>query len=109
MHALTNEIIGGNLRRIRRAAGLSQMDLAVHLGISYQQIQKYEAGQNRISAASLWQISGILDVPHQHFFDGLARPERVPEATNLHALIDACSQAAPEVRDALVTILSKGK
>jgi transcriptional regulator with XRE-family HTH domain len=50
------------------AGGLSQGDLAARLGISYQQIQKYESAQNRVSAGRLFQIAGILEIPVSEFF-----------------------------------------
>jgi transcriptional regulator with XRE-family HTH domain len=47
------------------------MDLAGRLNISYQQLQKYETGQNRVSASRLYQIGRCLDVPLGYFFEGL--------------------------------------
>ena len=64
-------IIGYNLRKYRRRAGLSQMELAQQLGLTFQQIQKYEGGRNRISAALLYKLSGILEVSLQDFYKGL--------------------------------------
>ena len=42
-------------------------------GVRFQQIQKYECGANRVSAARLWRISGALEVPVNYFFEGLAK------------------------------------
>ena len=62
----------GRRVRIRRVlAGMSQTALAEGLGLTFQQLQKYESGSNRISASRLWQISQILDVPIAWFFLGL--------------------------------------
>ena len=47
---------------------MSQTELADAIGLTFQQLQKYECGMNRISASKLWQISQILDVPVQWFF-----------------------------------------
>ena len=66
--------IGGRLRFFRLRAGLSQTALADRIGLTFQQLQKYEKGANRISAGKLLAFSQILDVPVQDFFDGLAVP-----------------------------------
>ena len=63
--------LGRRLRRRRRLLGLTQQQLALQVGISFQQIQKYECGANRISAARLWQLSEALEVPVGYFYDGL--------------------------------------
>ena len=54
--------VGKRLRRRRRLLGLTQQDLASQVGVRFQQIQKYECGANRISAARLWQLSEALEV-----------------------------------------------
>jgi transcriptional regulator with XRE-family HTH domain len=64
--------LGKRLRRRRRLLGLTQQQLALSVGVRFQQIQKYECGANRISAARLWQLSEALEVPVAYFFDGLA-------------------------------------
>ena len=64
--------LGRRLRRRRRLLGLTQQQLAVQVGIRFQQIQKYECGANRISAARLWQLSEALEVPVGYFYDGLS-------------------------------------
>ena len=61
--------IGQRLRMRRKLAGLSQEQLAERLGVTFQQVQKYEKGVNRIGASRLFQISKILDVPVQFFFE----------------------------------------
>ncbi|WP_284876455.1 helix-turn-helix transcriptional regulator [Brevundimonas sp. MEB006b] len=64
--------LGRRLRRRRRLLGLTQQQLAVQVGIRFQQIQKYECGANRISAARLWQLAEALETPIAYFYDGLA-------------------------------------
>lgn len=64
--------LGRRLRRRRRLLGLTQQQLAVAVGIRFQQIQKYECGANRISAARLWQLAEALETPVSYFYDGLA-------------------------------------
>ena len=63
--------IGRRLREARLARGLSQGALGEKLGVTFQQVQKYESGANRIGGSRLWDISGILGVPVSHFFEGL--------------------------------------
>jgi transcriptional regulator with XRE-family HTH domain len=52
--------------------GMTQQQLAEHVGIKFQQIQKYETGMNRVSASRLWDIAETLSVPVSFFFDGLS-------------------------------------
>ena len=63
--------IGTRLRELRAINGLSQKQLARELGVSFQQVQKYEQGTNRISASRLWEISEVMDVAPGTFFEGL--------------------------------------
>lgn len=71
--------LGRRLRRRRRLLGLTQQQLAVQVGIRFQQIQKYECGANRISAARLWRLAEALETSVAYFYDGLA--EALDEAT----------------------------
>lgn len=61
--------IGERLKMLRTLRGLSQSDLAEAIGLTFQQIQKYERGTNRIAASMLWHMAEILDVPASFFFD----------------------------------------
>ena len=72
--------LGKRLRRRRRLLGLTQQQLAGAVGVRFQQIQKYECGANRISAARLWQLSEALEVPVGYFYDGLS--ERAAKEAN---------------------------
>jgi transcriptional regulator with XRE-family HTH domain len=69
--------LGKRLRRRRRLLGLTQQQLAGACGVRFQQIQKYECGANRISAARLWQLSEALEVPVGYFYDGLSDVTRI--------------------------------
>lgn len=60
--------IGNRVRMARKILNLSQQDLAQRLGISFQQVQKYEKGTNRISASRLHQLALIVGVPVSFFF-----------------------------------------
>lgn len=63
--------VGGRVRLRRMLVGLSQEKLGVSMGLTFQQIQKYEKGVNRIGASRLYRLSQVLDVPVQFFFDGM--------------------------------------
>jgi len=61
-------LIGRRLRQRRILLAISQEELARRIGLSFQQLQKYEVGENRISAARLFKLSEILAVPISWFF-----------------------------------------
>lgn len=63
--------VGTRLRMLRVKAKLSQQAIGKMLGLTFQQIQKYEKGTNRISASKLFELAGILDCTVQDFFTGL--------------------------------------
>ncbi|WP_299566467.1 helix-turn-helix transcriptional regulator [uncultured Sulfitobacter sp.] len=63
--------VGRRLKQIRTLRRLSQTDVANHLGLSFQQIQKYEIGSNRIAASRLFELAQIFDVSPAYFFDGV--------------------------------------
>lgn len=63
--------VGRKLKQIRTMRRLSQTDVARELNLSFQQIQKYEIGSNRIAASRLYELSRIFDVPTSYFFEGL--------------------------------------
>lgn len=64
--------VGDRLRSRRNLLGVSQERLADAVGITFQQVQKYERGTNRISASRLWQFSKILNVSISYFFEDFA-------------------------------------
>ena len=66
--------VGSRVRMRRMLIGMSQEKLGDKLGLTFQQVQKYEKGANRIGASRLFQISQILGVPVEFFFEGV-RPE----------------------------------
>jgi transcriptional regulator with XRE-family HTH domain len=72
-------LIGLRIRECRVLHGLSQQQLAELVGVTYQQIFKYEHGVNRVSAGRLYEIAQELDTPLESFFDGLEKSGgRVP-------------------------------
>ncbi len=64
--------IGQRVRSRRLEIGMSQERLAELLGVTFQQVQKYEKGVNRIAASRLFDIAAALDLPAARFFEGLA-------------------------------------
>ena len=70
--------VGSRVRLRRMLLGMSQEKLGEHLGLTFQQIQKYEKGINRIGASRLFDLSQVLAVPVQYFYEEL--PAGVAEA-----------------------------
>ena len=62
--------VGSRVRMRRMTIGLSQEEVAHALGLTFQQVQKYEKGTNRVSSSRLHQLARILEVPIPFFFDG---------------------------------------
>ncbi|HYG87199.1 MAG TPA: helix-turn-helix transcriptional regulator [Azospirillum sp.] len=63
--------VGSRIRLRRTLMGMSQTALGEAVGLTFQQIQKYEKGGNRVSASRLWQFGQVLDVPVSFFFDDM--------------------------------------
>ncbi len=63
--------VGARLRQRRTLLGMNQTKLGGAIGLTFQQVQKYEKGTNRISASQLFALSRVLDVPVQFFFDDM--------------------------------------
>jgi transcriptional regulator with XRE-family HTH domain len=64
-------VVGRNIRLHRTAAKLSQTALGDRIGVSFQQVQKYEKGVNRVGASRLTRIAAVLQVPIVRLFDGV--------------------------------------
>jgi transcriptional regulator with XRE-family HTH domain len=79
---LIDRHVGKKLREHRRMLEMSQQDVSERLGISYQQIQKYESGANRISAGRLYTLANIMQIPVHKFFEGLPATETLIPRTN---------------------------
>ena len=76
--------IGRKIRALRLERGLSQSELAKGIGLTFQQVQKYEKGTNRVSAGRLQQIADLLNVPILYFYGGLgARAKKAARKTGL--------------------------
>lgn len=91
----TDVHVGGRIRMRRNMMGMSQEKLGESLGITFQQIQKYEKGTNRVGASRLQAISGVLSVPVAYFFEDAPGTDGAPmtgfaeEGANL--AMDFCS------------------
>ena len=105
--------VGSRVRLRRMLLGMSQERLGESMGLTFQQVQKYEKGVNRIGASRLFQISKILDVPVQFFFEeaphiggdgtparGMAEPTRRPSSSNSLTAAKGSSSIAPSSRSA---------
>jgi transcriptional regulator with XRE-family HTH domain len=96
--------VGQKIRDARRLAGLSQTELAELIGVTFQQLQKYENAYNRVSCSRLFAISRALDVPVQAFFAGAeisgasAPEEGNPPPDNPLDLVFVYSQFSPALR-----------
>ncbi len=75
-----DRLVGRQLRRRRLELGLSQLRVAEAIGVTFQQIQKYERGSNRVVASRLYDLASVLHVPLEYFFAevGSARPVENP-------------------------------
>jgi transcriptional regulator with XRE-family HTH domain len=101
--------VGQRLRELRMLAGLSQSDVAAALGLTFQQLQKYERGFNRVSASRLFKLAQFFRVPVSVFFEGLDEREAgggaaVEEADNTLRSREALMLARyfQNIRDPLV-------
>jgi transcriptional regulator with XRE-family HTH domain len=72
----TDKRVGSRVRMRRLMLGMSQTELADAIGITFQQVQKYEKGTNRVSASRLQQIARVLRAPVSYFFDDLMQRSR---------------------------------
>jgi transcriptional regulator with XRE-family HTH domain len=111
-----DKLVGRNIRVFRLAKRLSQTDLAQQLGVTFQQVQKYEKGTNRVGSGRLLKISSILgrkitdffegsdrlhDAPRRSVFDQLAEPQSF-------RLVQAFSEIdEPNIRRTLVRLVEK--
>jgi len=72
--------IGSRIKLRRLSLGLTQKQIAESLGVTFQQIQKYEIGTNRICASRLFVLAQMLGVSLEYFMDGLATPKQKPSS-----------------------------
>jgi len=95
-----DQLVGEKIRELRTAQNLTLSELGQELGISHQQLQKYETGTNRLSAGMLASVARVLRVPIAELFqgaDGAASEKRDPASearARCHALIDRTNSVA---------------
>jgi transcriptional regulator with XRE-family HTH domain len=92
----TDKHVGTRLRMRRLMLNKSQSDIAKALGLTFQQVQKYEKGSNRISASRLQRLCAILQVPVSFFFEGAPQEPKLP-------MLGSDDQAPSYVDDFLAT------
>lgn len=80
---LIDKHVGKQLRSRRILIGLSQEKLAEEIGVTFQQVQKYERGANRISASRLYTFSKLLEVSIDYFYEGLENIKNVGSSLGL--------------------------
>ena len=88
-----DQVIGANIQKLRVVAGMSLSELALRLGISHQQLHKYEKGTNRTCASMIYTISRSLNVPLSALFDGIGG------VVELESLTSELSTARKHCRD----------
>jgi transcriptional regulator with XRE-family HTH domain len=76
--------VGARIRDRRKVLKLSQSKLGAALGVSFQQVQKYELGSNRVGAGMLFQLTRALKVPIEYFYEGYPLAENGGEALAEH-------------------------
>jgi transcriptional regulator with XRE-family HTH domain len=106
-HAV-DRYVGARVRERRKALKLSQIHLASRLGLTFQQVQKYERGSNRISASKLFEIGVVLQTPVSWFFEGYAGTGiELPAspANDVHAFLS--TGAAIDLGEAFLAIPSQ--
>jgi transcriptional regulator with XRE-family HTH domain len=95
-----DKYVGARVRMRRKMLSKSQSNLADALGLTFQQVQKYENGMNRISSSRMFQISNFLSVPPEFFYEGAARIEPFAAGSTL-AVDPASVQEFVSTRDGL--------
>jgi transcriptional regulator with XRE-family HTH domain len=105
--------VGSRVRMRRMMAGMSQTKLGDALGITFQQVQKYEKGTNRMSASRLQHISHILQVPAPFFFEGAPKTPGAPvgqgEAPSPEYVTDFLATAEGFALIKAFVLIKKGK
>lgn len=101
--------VGRRVRLRRRELGVSQGWLADRLGLTFQQVQKYERGSNRISASKLYQIASVLEAPITYFFEGLDDPAAPKGARHAQAFTEVIEDLlaepnGPQLAEAFLSI-----
>ena len=107
-HGALDAALGARIRRRRRELGLSQSALGGKLGITFQQVQKYENGANRVSATMLIRLSEALAMPVTEILQPVDpdAPPADPEAEGARLLAAFGRISSPELRAAVLTLVA---
>lgn len=99
--------VGNRIRLRRKVLSMSQEQLAEKLGLTFQQVQKYERGMNRVGASRLWDLSVVLDAPIIFFFHGLTEEEtgNSPAALNGSNINEVEANYDPMYDDEIVQLM----
>ena len=100
--------VGRKLKQIRTLRRYSQTDVAQRLSLSFQQIQKYEIGSNRIAASRLFELTQIFDVSPAYFFEGLddgAHNDKAPRDPGMEIVNALASIKDETVKARIVTFI----
>lgn len=110
--------VGEIIRERRKAVGMSQQKLGEAIGLTFQQVQKYEKGTNRIGSSRMMQIANALNVPPTYFFDGAPTAARLAEdqkpmqyisdfvaSTDGNALMKAFARLPNDVQRSVVNLV----
>lgn len=79
--------VGRKLKELRLSRGLTQGELGRRLGVTFQQVQKYETGANRLAPVRMVQAAEVLEVAPAQFFEGLGDPARSPKSSEVNARV----------------------
>ncbi len=99
--------VGKKIKQMRALRRLSQTDVAQKLNLSFQQIQTYEIGSNRVAASRLYELSKIFGVPTSYFFEGLPDDESANTNGSLDTkILDAVTSIEDEkIKSRIVTFI----
>ncbi|GJM01327.1 MAG: hypothetical protein DHS20C07_30060 [Methyloligella sp.] len=102
-HKILNIQIGHRIRKQRKICNKSQTDLAEVIGVTFQQIQKYENGTNRVSAATLYSIAKVLELSITYFYGDVAD---IIETSELECIVTRFNKLSYEKKMAFLQLLS---
>lgn len=98
--------IGSRIKLQRKNLNMSQYALSYDLNISFQQVQKYESGKNRVSASRIYEISKILQVSPNFFFEGLDDKIKTPHSCNTLKISQIIEKIQNQkVKDKIISLL----
>jgi transcriptional regulator with XRE-family HTH domain len=89
--------VGERLRQRRTLLGMTQAAIADLIGLTFQQVQKYERGTNRISSSRLFDLARLLDVPVAYFFEGMSSETQHQSPARLRGSVPLAVESGAEV------------